>query len=68
MNSFLYAYVALVMQASQAHNVPIPGGRKYSVPSGNITIDDTVDTFYPNISKRDINLFSHLPNVTDFVV
>ena len=48
MNSFLYAYVALVMQASQAHNVPIPGGRKYNVPSGNITIDDTVDTFYPN--------------------
>ncbi|KAF9793484.1 hypothetical protein BJ322DRAFT_132608 [Thelephora terrestris] len=47
-NGFLYEYVALVLQASQAYNVTVPGGRKYDVPSGNITIDDTVDTFYPN--------------------
>ena len=48
MNGFLYEYVALVLQASQAHNVTIPGGPKYNIPSGKITIDDTVDTFYPN--------------------
>ena len=48
MNGFLSEYVALVLQASQAHNVTIPGGRKYNIPSGKITIDDTVDTFYPN--------------------
>ncbi|KAF9793491.1 Alpha/Beta hydrolase protein [Thelephora terrestris] len=47
-NGFLYEYVALVLQASQAHNVTIPGGRKYNVPPGNITIDDTADTFFPN--------------------
>ena len=48
MNGFLYEYVALVLQASQAYNVTIPGGRKYNVPSGNITIDNTVDTSSPN--------------------
>ena len=41
-NGFLYEYVALVLQASQAHNVTIPGCRKYNVPSGKITIDETV--------------------------
>ena len=46
-NGFLYEYVALVLQASQAYNVTIPGCGKYNVPSGNITIDDTVENYYP---------------------
>ena len=38
-NSFIYAFVATVLQTAQAHNVVVPGGRKYNVPSGNFTID-----------------------------
>lgn len=48
MNGFLYQYVALAMQASQVYNVTIPGGRKYNVPSGNITFDDSIEADYPN--------------------
>ena len=47
-NGFLYEFVALVLQASQAHDITIPGCAKYNVPSGKITIDDTVATYYPN--------------------
>ena len=47
-NGFLYEYVALVLQASQAYNVTIPGCRKYNVPSGKITIDETAVTPTPN--------------------
>ena len=39
MNSDVYQIVALILQSAQAHNVTIPGGKKYNVPSGNITID-----------------------------
>ena len=46
-NGFLYEYVALILQASQAYNVTIPGCRKYNVPGGNITTDDTVENSYP---------------------
>ena len=51
MNGFLYEFVGLVLQASQAHNVTAPGGRKYNVPSENIVIDDTVATFRPNVTS-----------------
>ena len=45
MNSGLYQIAALVLQTAQAHNVTIPGGKRYNVPSGNITIDnDTAST------------------------
>jgi hypothetical protein len=50
-NGFLYAYVALVLQASQTYNVTTPGGHKYNIPSGNITIDNTVATFYPKMTS-----------------
>ena len=39
MNSFVYAFVATVLQAAQAHNVAVPGGGKYNIPSGNFTAD-----------------------------
>ena len=32
--------MALALQISQAHNITIAGGRKYNVPSGNITLED----------------------------
>ena len=48
LNGFLYEYVALVLQASQAYNVTIPGGRKYNVPSGKITIYEAAETFSSN--------------------
>ena len=37
-NTDVYAFIALVLQASQALNIPIPGGKKYNVPTGNITL------------------------------
>ena len=39
-NGYIYETAALVLKAAQAHNVTIPGGKKYNVPSGNITIDN----------------------------
>ena len=48
-NGFLYEFVGLVLQASQAHNVMAPGGCKYNVPSEKITIDNTVAEFYLNV-------------------
>ena len=39
MNGPVYNFVALILQASQAHNIKIGGGRKYNVPSEEITID-----------------------------
>jgi hypothetical protein len=43
--------VGLVLQASQAHNVSVPCGRKYNVPSEKITIEDTGASFYPNYTE-----------------
>ena len=34
MNTDIYAFVALVLQASQALNITIPGGKKYNIPTG----------------------------------
>ena len=51
MNGFLYEFAGLVLQASQAHNVTAPGGRKYNVPSEKIIIDDTVAESYPNVTS-----------------
>ena len=45
MNGFIYQYVALILQASEIHNIPVPGGRKYNIPSGSITIDHTATIF-----------------------
>ena len=40
----VYQILALVLQAAQAHNVTVPGGKKYNVPSGNITFNNTAST------------------------
>lgn len=37
MNSYIYQLVAVVLQTAQAHNITVPGGDKYNVPSVNIT-------------------------------
>ena len=50
-NGFLYEFVGLVLQASSAHNVTAPGGRKYNVPSEKIIIDNTVAEFYPDMTS-----------------
>jgi hypothetical protein len=62
-NGFLYEFVGLVLQASQAHNVSVPCGRKYNVPSEKITIDDTVATYYPNMTSYTP---AAIPGVDDF--
>ena len=43
MNTDLYEFVALVLQASQALNITLPGGQKYNVPTTNITVNFTGD-------------------------
>ena len=35
-NTYVYEFVAVVLQSAQAHNVTVPGGDKYNVPSENI--------------------------------
>ena len=37
MNAYVYQLVTVVLQTAQAHNVTVPGGEKYNVPSVNIT-------------------------------
>ena len=44
MNTDVYGFVALILQAAQALNITAPGGHKYNVPSGNITVDLTGPT------------------------
>ena len=53
MNGLVYQIVALVLQASQAHNVTINGGHKYNIPSGNITINPSPfgATSAPNLTS-----------------
>jgi len=41
-NGFVYKFVGFILQTAQAHNVTIPGGQKYNVPSGNFTIDEAL--------------------------
>lgn len=65
-NGPLYQYVALVLQASQAHNVTAPGCRKYNVPSGNITIENPMDTFYPNVITYSQFAISGADNFNDY--
>ena len=43
-NTDVYNFVALALQAAEALNITAPGGRKYNVPTGNIAINDTGDT------------------------
>ena len=42
MNTDLYSIVALVLQATQALNITVPGGRKYNVPTGNFTLSSNI--------------------------
>ena len=39
-NGYLYQYVALALQISQAHNITIAGCREYNVPSEDITLEN----------------------------
>ena len=41
MNTYLYGFVALVLQASQTYNITTRGCRKYNIPSGNIVFNRT---------------------------
>ena len=65
MNGFLYDFVGLLLQASQAHNVAVPGGRKYNVPSENITIDDTIITSFPNVTSYALAAISGADDFND---
>jgi hypothetical protein len=49
-NIDLYQTVALILQIAQAHNVTVPGGHQYNVPSGNITSPTSSTQFGPAIS------------------
>ncbi|KAF9785048.1 hypothetical protein BJ322DRAFT_1108516 [Thelephora terrestris] len=50
-NGPIYQFVALALQAAQAHNITTDGGFKYNVPSGNITIDQTGNPPSPNLTS-----------------
>ena len=54
-NTDVYAFVALVLQASQALNITLPGGQKYNVPSGNISIGDTIPLTLVSYSQAAIS-------------
>ena len=44
MNTDVYQTIAIVLQIAQAHNVTVPGGAKYNVPSGIIPTDPAWST------------------------
>ena len=50
-NSLVYQFVGLVLQASQAHNIAIEGCAKYNVPSGNITLTGTGNPSSPTLTS-----------------
>ena len=51
MNTDVYSFVALVLQAAQALNITVPGGHKYNVPIGNFTISDIIGTSTPTLAS-----------------
>ena len=65
MNDLLYGYVSLVLQAAQAHNVAIPGGRKYQVPSGNVTLEDPINAISAIRTSYSLNAISGADNFHD---
>ena len=65
MNGFLYEFVGLALQASQAHNSTVPGGRKYNIPSENITIDDTVSATSQGMTSYSLAAISGADDVND---
>jgi hypothetical protein len=48
-NTDIYAFVALALQASQALNITVPGGKKYNIPTGNITLNTSGDSPAPTL-------------------
>jgi hypothetical protein len=49
-NTDAYQIVALILQIAQAHNVTVPGGHQYNVPSENITSPTLPAQLPPQIS------------------
>jgi hypothetical protein len=49
-NTDLYAFVALVLQAAQALNITAPGGHNYNVPTGTINNTLTGDSTPPTLT------------------
>lgn len=52
-NTDLYSFVAIVLQAAQTLNIPVPGGRKYNVPTGNfsISVSDIIGPSTPTLTS-----------------
>ena len=46
-NNEVYPVVVSLLQLAQAHNVAVPGGRHYNLPSQNITHTIPQDELYP---------------------
>ena len=46
-NNEVYPVVVSLLQLAQAHNVAVPGGRHYNLPSQNITHTIPQDAIYP---------------------
>jgi hypothetical protein len=63
-NGDVYTYAALVLQAAQALNVTIPGGKKYNVPSGNITLN-TGDASPPSLTSYTLTAISGADDFND---
>ena len=50
-NTDFYELVAFVLQASQELNITVPGGKKYNVPTENITIGPNGGTSVPTLTS-----------------
>ena len=69
-NSYVYQFLGLVLQASRAYNVTIDGGAKYNVPSGEFTIDQSIlselgVTSSPNLTSYTIAAISGADDFND---
>ena len=67
MNSVVYQIAGLVLQAAQVHNVTVPGGHKYNVPSGNIAIDQIPPSQDGSVSNLTSYTTAVISGADDFV-
>ena len=67
MNSVVYQIAGLVLQAAQVHNVTVPGGHKYNVPSGNIAIDQIPPSQDGSVSNLTSYTTAAISGADDFV-
>lgn len=65
MNTYIYQTVAIVLQISQAHNITVPGGHTYNIPSGNITLTPPNTGPASNLTSYSIAAITGADDFTD---